>query len=42
MNKQDILMFLDSQRKTVINWDGLDYIVYPIHIIDAILKDYKK
>jgi len=42
INKKDIQMFLDLHRKTIIKWDNMDYYVYPKHIIEACLKDYKQ
>ena len=37
-----IQMFLDTHYKTKIQWDNMEYYVYPKHIIEALLKDYKK
>lgn len=42
MNKKDIQMFLRHHKKTVIEWDNVEYYVYPKHIIEAALKDYKE
>ena len=38
LTKKDIKLFLETQKKAVIKWDGLEYYVYPKHIIDACLK----
>jgi len=42
MKKSDIQMFLKLNIKGKIVWDGMEYIVYPKHIIEACLKDSKK
>ena len=42
MKKVDIQLMLEQNKKATINWDGMEYYVYPKHLIEAFLKDYKR